>query len=320
MTVTAVVGGSGFLGSALLADLHSRGLQVRSISRSARRTGAWPHFVADIRDLRALTPALDGVTAVFHAAGIAHVNSGVVPQEELLSTNVEGTRNLIRAARSGGARRIVFASSISVYGTNAGRVIDEGSPCAADSEYGRAKLLAEGVLMDESVGIDALSLRLASLYGPDDPGNVIRLARMIRTNRFILIGSGANRKCLLHLEDAVAASRLALSAPIKESHAIFNVAGEPHTMREIVGTICEALGRDPPRLAIPQTMATLASRVLSEIGRGNSRAAALAWAVRKSLSDDLIDSSAFRRAFGWYPRIALETGIRGALASSFVGG
>lgn len=314
MTVTAVVGGSGFLGSALLVDLYSRGLEVRSISRSGRRAGPWPHFVADIRDPAALNPALEGVTTVFHAAGIAHVNSGLVNLGELVSTSAEGTRNVVRAALSGGARRIVFASSVSVYGTNAAHVIDENSPCTPDSEYGHAKLLAEKVLMDASVGIEAVSLRFASLYGPHDPGNVTRLARMIQANRFIWIGSGANRKCLLHVHDAVAACRLALSVPTSQSYGVFNVAGQPHTMREIVETICDVLGRDPPRLQIPQALATAASRFLTEIGRANSRAIALSWAVRKALSDDVINSSAFRNAFDWHPQVTLEDGIRTALA------
>ena len=312
-----VVGGTGFLGSALLRELHRSGADIRSVSRAERSTGPWPHISADILNEAALTKALAGAEAVFHAAGLAHINSGRIASGRYDRINVDGTRNVARAAATNGARRIVLASSVAVYGTGIRGPISESTPSAPDSDYGRTKLLAEQALHSARGNAQSVVLRFAAMYGPGDPGNVTRLARLLQRRQFVWIGSGMNRKSLLHVEDAVRACRAALLDPVANPRQTFNLAGAAVPMREIVRVICAVSGIEPPRIRVPETIAGLALNALERGGRVNRRMSALAWTLRKWLSDDVIDSTAFSRAFGWRPEVTLEAGIAQLLADGF---
>lgn len=313
MSLVAVVGGTGFLGSAIVRRLYERGIPVRTVSRRPIPGTPWPHEAADISDKASLLRALRSASAVIHVAALAHINSGRVTRELYYRINVQGTRNVVEAARALGVRQIVFASSIAVYGTNREGVLRETTVCSPDSDYGWSKLLAEDVLVTECEGVETVSLRFSPLYGPGDPGNVGRLAKLLRSNRFLWIGRGTNRKCLLYVDDAAEACVVALSLPAPGRNRVFNVGGEPQTMREIVHLIARVVGRSPPKIHLPQPVVTAPVKVLSRFAPKSQHLGAVRWALSKWLSDDVVDSTMFQRASGWQPAIPLDQGIPAAL-------
>lgn len=312
MTMVAVTGGSGFLGRAVLRRLDAMGIPTRSISRTVPTHDRPSHLVADIRNADLLTKALEGVTAVLHLAGLAHQNRPATDQE-YSEINVAGTANVLRAAVDAGASRLVFASSIAVYGTGHSRPMTELSPCNPDSTYGASKVRAERILSGPQIRMSRISLRLASLYGAGDPGNIARLARSISRGHFVWVGDGRNAKCPLHVDDAAAAcvSSLLMEAPL--DYRVFNVAGRPCEMREMVEVIAQCVGRAPSELRLPSWIAAAPISFAQRIAPSSARIQALRWALDKWLSDDVVDTTRFTSATGWTPKVDFRAGVAAAV-------
>jgi len=120
-----VVGGSGFIGSRLVADLVSSDLDVKVLDLVDRDDLGAPVAVGDIRDLSRVSEVLEGATTLYHLA--AEHRDDVRPESLYWEVNVEGTRNLVRSAEEHGVQRIIFTSSVAVYGVADG-VADEETP------------------------------------------------------------------------------------------------------------------------------------------------------------------------------------------------
>ena len=272
-----LIGGGGFVGSAVRDAAARRGIALRAASRPA----------VDILSPETLEPAMAGIDTVIHAAGAAHLFRRTAAGEEWMRrTNVDGTRNVVAAARRAGARRVVLVSSVSVYG--GGR-----------DAYAESKRQGEQAAMEEADHAVALTvLRLATVYGEGDRGNVLRLVRAIDRGRFVWIGRGTNRKTLIHRHDA---GEAIAAAAVSDVSGVFNVATAPVTMREIVEAIARALGRRPPRLVVNARAATFAARMLGM--------PALARTIAKWCSDEVHDGSDFRARFGFEPAVDLQQGI-----------
>ena len=175
----AVTGGSGLVGrrivGRLLQDYDVVNIDLNAPSLTPGTIHAHRHLAVDVMDVELLSGALSGVSAVVHAAGIPGPSFGT--EEQILSTNVGGTRNVALSAARAGVHRIVFISSESVLGFvfGDGRTrpdyfpIDESHRLAPTEAYGRSKLLAEAELA-RSMGPDtvALALRPPWVWVPEE--------------------------------------------------------------------------------------------------------------------------------------------------------
>jgi nucleoside-diphosphate-sugar epimerase len=157
--------------------------------------------------------------------------------------------------------------------------------------------------------MELIILRMATLYGENDPGNVGRLLRAIDRGRFLWIGDGQNRKSLVHVEDAASACALAATCPLSTHFRTFNIAAVPCTMREIVSTLACSLGRRPPSLHVPARIPLAAAVIGSKIPGIAIRARRFRSTLDKWLSDEVFDATLFRDAFGWHPQISLDRGL-----------
>ncbi len=178
-----VTGAEGVIGSVVRARLAGR-FDLRSLTRAP---ATFPSHVADIADIGAIRPAFEGVAAVVHLAAAPHVSS---PWEEVLHSNVVGTRNVFEAAREAGVGRVVFASSNhvvgmaevddapAIYALDDGRVIDERAEVRPDSDYGVSKAFGEvlGRMYTDRFGMRAVCLRIGSVLPDDDPAGPMPLA------------------------------------------------------------------------------------------------------------------------------------------------
>jgi len=185
-----VTGATGAVGPCVVAALHNAGYRIRTLSMDSPPAGVWPDRVdtrmGDVTDPAAVGAAAQGVQGVIHMAALLHI---VNPPPELQKTyeriNVEGTATVVEAARHAGARRLVFFSTIAVYGASAGRVLTEESPTFPDSFYARTKLDAEGIVLaaKQADGTPlGTVLRLGAVYGARIKGNYERLLHAVHAD------------------------------------------------------------------------------------------------------------------------------------------
>jgi nucleoside-diphosphate-sugar epimerase len=297
-----VTGATGCVGPRVVDALRAAGCSVRTLSLSP---GDAPRDIderiGDILDNAAVESAAEGMNAVVHLAGKVHVMHAA-PDSEFERVNVGGTANLVRAARSAGVEKLVFFSTISVYGSGNGQILDENSPVRPETPYARTKLQAEKIVLGS--GLKSCVLRCGAIYGPQMQGNYQQLVRALENGRFLPVGPGTNRRTLLHVRDAARAAVLALRHP-GSAGRIFNVSdGEFHTIAEIISAICDALGKSPPRFRIPMWMAIAGSRALG--GRVQAR-------LRKYTEDLAVSSKRIQEELGFEPAMSLAEGWRESL-------
>jgi len=265
-----VTGGTGAVGPAVVGALTQAGWSVRVLAASGGEPGLLDPGVeirvGDITDWPVVRAASEGVDAVVHMAALLHETGSPSAREEYERINVGGTAAVVRASQEAGARRVVFFSTIAVYGDLAGSVADETTPARPNTIYGETKLAGETlVLQAKTTDCSPLGtvLRVAAVYGPRVKGNYRRLLRSLARHRFLPVGRGLNRRTQIYEKDLAAAAILVLQHPAAAGK-IYNVSdGHLHTIREVIRAACSALGRRPPRAHVPLRLA-LAGCLLAE--------------------------------------------------------
>jgi nucleoside-diphosphate-sugar epimerase len=304
-----VTGASGFFGSSIVDLALHAGWHVRAFSRSQNtQIKDVETFVGDIDDMAALHRVSEGVTAIVHAAGLAHVYGASAKNSDCFNAvNEVGTGNVVDTAVKLGIPHVVLISSVSVYGNYSGSMCDEAAPCCPQSPYAISKWRGElkaAELVAKGRGSLTI-LRLATIYGEGDRGNVAKLIGTLDRGRFLWPGSGQNQKSLIYKEDAARACLCALERQVPGTE-VFNVSAPPVSMREIVAAICQALGRPIPRHAIPPALLKIAGAISVSLGDPGQ----LGQRLQKFIHDDVYDGSKFESTFDFRAAISLTEGMR----------
>ncbi len=312
-----VTGATGAVGPYVVTALHERGFRIRTLSMDAPPAGLWPEGVearmGDITDPAAVREAMRDVQCVIHMAALLHI---VHPPPELQGKyeriNVHGTATVVEAAREAGIRRLVFFSTIAVYGASDGNVLTEESPTRPDSFYAQTKLDAEGVVLaakrEDGIPLGTV-LRLGAVYGARIKGNYQRLLHAIARSRFVPIGRGNNRRTLVYDRDVARAALIALEHP-DAAGKIFNVTdGTFHTLNDIIEAICQALGKRPPAFSLPMGPVRFAAGVVEDAAGliGVSPPITRA-AIDKYTEDIAVDSGRIQKELGFRPLYDLSAG------------
>lgn len=307
-----VTGSAGFLGSEIVAQASLAGQSVTATDRfgSAKASGV-PFFSADILDPNGLSKIVDGIDCVCHVAGLAHIfNKSEALTAPFHTVNVTGTENVARAAVRAGVKHFVFISSVSVYGGVAqGKA--EDSECQPEGAYAESKFDAERCLIDlcQEKGVNLTILRLATLYGEGDPGNVARLIGIINRRRFIWVGEGKNLKSILYREDAARACIETMNAPVTGIN-IYNVSAVPVRMRDIVEAIVFASGKPVPAWHIPASSALVSARILKKMSFNYGRFCNVNDTLQRWLADDYYNMDKFCDTFNYQTKVSLKEGIQ----------
>ena len=314
-----VTGGTGAIGPALVERLLQEGLPVRVFTRQlADRKPSLPGVEwrqGDLTDPRALESATAGVDVVFHLAAKLHVHQpGPGRQAEYQSVNVEGTRRLVQAAQISGVRRLVFFSTICVYGpSRSGEILDESSRLHPDSRYAETKIQGEEICLQARQGDSqaplAVVLRLAAVYGPRLKGNYARLVKALKRGWFVPVGAGDNRRTLIFDQDVASAALLAANHPGAAGN-IYNVTdGAVHRFKEIVAAMATALGRNPPRIHLPIGGARWLARCAETGFRLAGRCAPVTPATLAKMTEDVaVSGRKMERELGFQPAFDLRRG------------
>ncbi len=313
-----VTGATGVVGSAVVRRLAREGITVRGFAKDPPPQDFRPGvetLVGDVADLEAVRAAMTGCRQVVHLAGLVHVTGQREALDgEFARVNVRGTENVVSAAVAAGADRLVFASTVAVYGDTEGGIADEETRVRPDSEYARSKVLAESAALGATSRTGAaLStvLRLGSVYGPQMKGNYVTLAKALSARRYLQIGRGTNRRTLIYEEDVADAILAVLSTPGTRG-GVFNVSdGAVHTVKEIVAAMCGALGRGSPRFVVPARAAFLGAALLDMFGRlAGRRQGSYRAALGKLTEDVAVSAVRFQKETGFRARFDLASGWR----------
>ena len=301
MTRVLVTGGAGFIGSNLVDALLERGDDVRVLDNFS--TGSRANLTdlgrevevveGDLRSYERVHTAVRGVELVFHEGALGSVPRSV--QDPLSSTavNVEGTLNVLLAARDEDVRRVVFASSSSVYGDGGTFPRLESAAVNPISPYAVAKLAAERfcVTFTRVYGLETVSLRYFNVFGPrQDPGSqyaavVPRFVEAIAQGRPVTIhGDGDQSRDFTYVDNVVRANLLAAEADGAGGRVLNIAAGGSETVNALADTIGRLLGRPVEKAIEPPR----------------------AGDVRESWAD----ISAAREAIGYEPVVGFEEGLQ----------
>ncbi|MEI6154501.1 MAG: NAD-dependent epimerase/dehydratase family protein [Deltaproteobacteria bacterium] len=306
-----LTGANGFLGRAILSRLQASDIHVRATDLGASCSASdIVYRKADITRAEELKPVLENATTVIHVAGLAHIFSpDANSAEKFQQINEIGTANVASVASAAGVGHLIMTSSISVYGPYTQGMYDENTPCNPVGPYALSKHNAElrAIEIARESGMALTVLRLSTLYGEGDPGNVGRLMRTLDRGRFVWIGDGSNRKSLLYKGDAARACMTVAGRPASGIN-IYNVSAPACTMREIVDGIADTLGKHPFPVRVPASPVLLLSWHLSRIP--NRRMAGLHQTVKKWLAEDVYDTSLFEGTYGFQTKTSLEDGLR----------
>lgn len=262
-----ITGIAGFIGSTLARALLEQGHEVCGIDNLS--TGKMENLkdilssiefeVADLQDQVAMRAACEGADFVLHQAALASVPRSVKDPLSSHGSNVNGTLNILLAARDAGVKRIVYAASSSAYGDQEGRAKHEGMSPQPLSPYAVQKLTGEHYIQAfcRVYDMEGVCLRYFNIFGPrqaaDSPysGVIAHFAyKMMAGETPVINGDGTISRDFTFVQNAVQANLLACTAPAQFANGrVFNVGtGETHTLNELYSVLAEILNfRERPK-------------------------------------------------------------------------
>jgi UDP-glucose 4-epimerase len=301
-----VTGGAGFIGSHLAARLLERGMAVRILDNFAtgRRSnlqaleGEFEAIEGDIQSYERVSRAVTGCEVIFHQAGLPSVPRSIQDPVNSNATNVIGTLNVLLVARELGVRRVVVASSSSVYGANAKLPKHEDDATVPISPYATAKLASENYARSfhNVYGLDTVMLRYFNVFGPrQDPGSEYAaviprfISRLAAGESPVIYGDGEQSRDFTYVDNVVQANLLAEEAN-QAAGQVYNVAcGQRVTLNRLLAEVKAIIGSDVP--------------------------AAFAAPRRGEVRHSLADISRAREELGYEPTVDLGTGLRRTVES-----
>ena len=254
-----VTGGAGFIGSHIVEQLVRRGEAVRVLDNfiTGRRENLAPFLEhidlieGDLRDLPTVRRAVDGVNYVLHQGALPSVPRSVADPLTSNASNVAGTLHVLVAARDAQIRRVVCASSSSIYGDSPTLPKQENMPAWPKSPYAVSKLAGEGYCraFTEVYGLETVCLRYFNVFGPrQDPASQYAaviprfITAMLQGDVPTIYGDGYQSRDFTYVSNVVDANLLATAAP-GVAGRVFNVAcGQRHTLLDLVAILNGVLG------------------------------------------------------------------------------
>lgn len=251
-----VIGGSGFIGTRLVEDLLKANHEVLIFDKADSKKFPELVRIGDVRDVEALKNSCKGVDVIYNLA--AEHADNVTPISLYSDVNVGGAKNVVEAADANGIKRIIFTSSVAIYGLNRGEP-DESVDPRPFNEYGKTKYEAEKVFVNwaEKASENSLVIvRPSVIFGENNRGNVYNLMNQIASGKFLMVGDGKNRKSMGYVGNISAF--LASLTNEKKGVSIYNFADKPDLRsKEIVAIIQDELGMHKEFLSAPYWLGLL---------------------------------------------------------------
>lgn len=315
----AIIGGSGFVGKNLINKLLPTEYITSIINIDKNVNSSHPSLThqGNVLDFDSIRQHLKGIDIVILLA--AEHRDDVTPTSMYYDVNVQGMRNTLKAMDANGVKRLIFTSSVAVYGLDKDNP-DESFPADPFNHYGISKWQAEQVLQewykdhqDWNINI----IRPTVIFGEGNRGNVYNLLNQIASGKFMMIGKGNNQKSMSYIGNIVAFIQF-LVKNVKSGYNIYNYVDKPDfTTNDLVFHTGQILGTHIPAIKIPYALGMLGGYCFD----------VLAFLTRKKLSISSVRVKKFcavtkydstkAMSSGFVPPYTMEEGLRRMLNAEF---
>jgi len=313
-----ITGGTGSIGPALIRFLHDAGYNIFVYAKDYFQEDNIPDNIklclGDIRNF-SFSNIKERIDCVIHMAGLVGTKTRVAPaKEEYEEINVHATAKLANQCQEHNIQRLLFFSTINVYGPGHSDIINEETIPEPCDIYSETKLKAEKYVINAKNSNGKLIgaiIRIAAVYGPRMKGYYVDLIKAIAKNRFIPIGKGMNRRTLIYIKDLARAVIKVLENE-RSIGEIYNITdGNIYTLREIINEIYRALGRNGPKFALSESFVRYSLRfyekTLKLFGINPKYGEHL---INKYTEDIAVSGEKFIKELGYYPKYSLKEGIK----------
>lgn len=314
-----VTGASGFLGGHMAEGLIERGYSVVAQVRRGSDTTLLKEMdlemrVADLTDYESLLAATKGVDVVIHLAAYYTFHG---KRDLYRKINVEGTRSILEASAKNGISHFIYCSTTEAIGrVNAG-IGDENTPPNPEYEYGKSKLMAEGIVKSFGSKVNYTIIRPSGIYGPRNVDDVsywliTSFAKNSISTRFV-VGDGENRVQFAHVKDIVSGFLASLEHPEASKGQTYIISYEKaYSYNEVYAILGNIVGRPPPSLHVPPLIASAMVAPVEALNRllGKENFMWHRSTVRAVSSDRAYSIEKAKREIGFVPKYDLETGLK----------
>lgn len=310
-----IIGGSGFVGSNLISIIKP----ANCINFDKVQSKFFPKItqIVDIRSKNSLKIHYEISCVILLAA---EHKDNIKPSSLYYDVNVQGTKNVLEFMSNNNINHLIFTSSVAVYGLNKSNPNEEKSPDPFN-HYGKSKLLAEDLIrkwyeQDTNNRIVTI-IRPTVIFGERNRGNVYNLLRQISSGKFIMIGSGNNKKSMAYIENVVDFICHSLKFE-KHGLSIYNYSDSPdYTMNELVSLIEKKLNIYIPKIKIPYLFGIFVGKLFdlfSFISKNNFMISSVR--IKKFCATTQFDSNKAKNFFK--PRYSLSDGLKKTLEKEFL--
>lgn len=312
-----ITGGSGFIGTRLI-DLLQKENDITIVNYDKFQSKKYPDltFIGDVRDVSTLTDVCKDADIIYNLA--AEHADNVTPLSLYHDVNVCGAKNIVKAAEVNGIKKIVFTSTVAIYGLNRDSP-DEHSEPNPFNEYGRTKLDAEKVFDAwHAANSDStlVTIRPAVVFGENNRGNVYNLINQIVSGKFLMIGDGSNCKSMGYVGNVAEFLKQQLTKG--SGYFVYNYADKPDlSSLEIVSIVRNEMDISATKITVPYHLGLLggyAFDILSKISGKKFPISAVR--IQKFCAETTVDSSAALSS-GFVPPFTLEEGLKQMIKHEF---
>ena len=302
-----VTGASGFIGSHVCEMFSRAGLKVRRHTRLLRPGTTNPNEWVVCDDLAKAsdddTP-YRGARTVVHLAARAHIldDKAVDPLTEFRKINTEGTLRIAKLAWKAGVKRFVFVSSIGVNGNfTKEKPFNENSIPNPTDLYAISKYEAELALQEfsKASGLEVVIVRPPLVYGPGNPGNFLRLLKLIKSGLPLPFGAVKNLKSFIYVENLASALLACIQHPIAANQTYVVSDGYDLSTPDLITALAKHMQRHPMLVPVSMTVIRALAKLAGKMG-----------AIEKMISSLQVDSTKIRTELGWSPPVPVDEGIR----------
>lgn len=313
----AIIGGSGFVGSRLIDLLKKTNAELLNIDK--RQSELYPELteIANVLNVQKLTELLAGSDIVVLLA--AEHKDNVSPVSLYYDVNVNGMHNTLIAMKENGISRLIFTSSVAVYGLNKTNP-SELHPSDPFNDYGQSKWQAELLLQDwhsQHPDWNINILRPTVIFGEGNRGNVYNLLQQIASGKFLMIGKGDNRKSMAYVGNVVSFIHFLIEEK-QSGYNVFNYIDKPDfTMNDLVYHVGDVLDKHIPTTHFPYWLGMAGGYCFDILGKiMRKKLPVSSVRVKKFCAVTQFDAAKMMNS-GFKPAYTLEEGLTRTLQCEF---
>lgn len=311
-----ITGGSGFIGTRLIDELLKKHSNIKIFDKVQSTKYPELSIIGDVRDEQALISACKGIDIIYNLA--AEHADDVSPKSLYADVNIGGAKNVVIAAKANSVNKIIFTSSVAIYGLNRGTP-DESMEAQPFNEYGRTKNEAEKIFLEWATENEAYSLiilRPAVVFGEKNRGNVYNLINQIVSGKFLMVGNGKNYKSMGYVGNI--AAFLALQVDAKAGSYTYNFADKADlSSKEIVTIVKDSMNITRTIPTVPFFVGLMGGYTFDILAKVTGKKFPVSSVrIRKFCADTTVNTDKLLES-GFKAPYTLEQGIRNMIEYEF---